>query len=132
VLRVSKIPQPEKLDVVISASARTTFDPNIELVDRFYAVLSILHQVTRHWEKTAPKGEVMKPLKMAQLWTKALDIAADRKLRVDDAFGRRLRLHRLPKDLLQLTNPRQVVTEGTRLPEDVQNWARWVASRRPK
>jgi hypothetical protein len=42
-----------------------------------------------------------------------------------------LRLHRLPADLLALTEPRAVVVNGTRLPEDTQNWSQWVAKEKP-
>jgi hypothetical protein len=73
----------------------------------------------------------MKPETMAKLWDKALDACKARGERIDDAFGRRLRLHRLPGDLLELTDPRQVVVVGTRLPEDVENWWDWVMRRKP-
>lgn len=131
VMQVASIPRPEDLDVVINASATTPFDANAELVDRFYRVLAVLHEQVRQWERKAPKAELMKPATMAKLWNKALGICEQRKLRVRDAFDRPLRLHRLPADLLALTNPRQVVAVGTRLPEDVENWSRWVAQRRP-
>jgi hypothetical protein len=68
---------------------------------------------------------------MAKLWAKALDACAARGERIDDAYGRRLRLSRLPPDLLSLTDPRAVVVVGTRLPEDVENWPAWVAKERP-
>jgi len=48
-----------------------------------------------------------------------------------DAWGRPLRLHRLPADLLALTEPRALIVNGTHLPEDVQNWAQWVAKEKP-
>jgi len=35
------------------------------------------------------------------------------------------------RDLLELTDPRQVVVVGTRLPEDVENWWDWVMRRKP-
>ncbi|MBW2735687.1 MAG: hypothetical protein JRH20_25155, partial [Deltaproteobacteria bacterium] len=131
VLQVASIPRPEDLDVVIHASAQTRFEPNVHLTDRFYRVLTVLHELTRKWEREAPKAELMKPATLAKIWGKALGLCEQRGLKVRDAFGRPLRLHRLPQDLLELTNPRQVVAVGTRLPEDVENWARWVAQRRP-
>jgi hypothetical protein len=131
ILRVSRVPKPEKLDVVISGSHKTRFDPNAELTDRFYTVLAELHRQTRGWEKSAPKSQQMTPKLMASLWKKALDACLARNKKVVDAFGRKLRLHRLPADLLALTDPRQVVAVGTRLPEDVENWSRWVQRRRP-
>ena len=131
VLRVSSVPKPAEIDIVINDSAQTTFDPVAELTDRFYIVLTELHKVTRAWEKSAPSAELMKPETMARLWTQALTDCAARGKQVSDAFGRKLRLHRLPADMLALTDPRQVVTVGTRLPEDTENWPRWVARRKP-
>jgi hypothetical protein len=68
---------------------------------------------------------------MAALWNKALDVCAARGEKVVDAYGRTLKLWRLPPDLLSLTDPRAVVVVGTKLPEDVENWAQWVAKERP-
>ena len=73
----------------------------------------------------------MSPQVMARLWSQALDAVEGRKESAKDAWGRRLRLHRLPSDLLALTEPRMVVINGTRLPEDTQNWAQWVAKEKP-
>jgi hypothetical protein len=73
----------------------------------------------------------MTPAVMAQLWNKSLDAVEARKESASDAWGRRLRLHRLPSDLLSFTEPRAVVINGTRLPEDTQNWAQWVAKEKP-
>ena len=43
-----------------------------------------------------------------------------------DAYGRPLTLDLLPPDLLAQVDPRQVVAKGTRLPEDVVSWQRYV------
>lgn len=131
ILRVARIPDPAELDVVVNSSAEATFDPVAELTDRFYIALAELHAQVRAWEASAPPDEKMTPATMARLWQKALDACAGRGERVDDAFGRRMRLHYLPQDLLALTDPRHVVVVGTRLPEDVENWTEWVARRRP-
>lgn len=131
VLRVTAIPQPPALDAVVNARARSKFDPVEELTDHFYIVLAELHAQARQWETKAPPAEKMQPATMARLWTQALDACAARGEPVTDAYGRRLRLSRLPADLLSLTDPRAVVVVGTRLPEDVENWARWVAKEKP-
>ena len=131
ILRVSRVPYRAELDAEISTSAVTEIDPVAELTERFYPVLAELHAQTRAWEASAPADEQMAPATMARLWNKALDAVAARGGRVDDSFGRRLRLHRLPYDLLELTDPRQVVVVGTRLPEDVENWTEWVSRRKP-
>ncbi|HEX7837357.1 MAG TPA: hypothetical protein VF469_07840, partial [Kofleriaceae bacterium] len=127
VLRVSSIPTPPELDAVAEGHAESPFDPIAELTDRFYVVLAELHAQVRRWEAGAPQGEKMTPVVMAGLWRGALDACAARGERVDDAYGRRLRLSRLPPDLLSLTDPRAVVAVATRLTEDVENWPAWVA-----
>jgi hypothetical protein len=131
VLRVSAIPPPPALDAEIDARAETTFDANGELTDHFYTALAELGAQVRRWEATAPPSERMTSATMAKLWNAALDACEARGEHVDDAFGRRLRLARLPADLLSLTDPRAVVAVGTRLPEDVDNWASWVAKENP-
>jgi hypothetical protein len=130
VLRVSSIPGPAELDAVVNTSAESPFDALAELTDPFYTALGELYVQARIWEATAPAAEKMKPETMVKLWDKALAACEKRGERVDDAFGRRLKLRRLPPDLLTLTAPTAVIS-GTRLPEDVENWAAWVARRRP-
>jgi hypothetical protein len=131
VLRVSSIPQPPELDAVVTASTQSGFDPVEELTDRFYIVLAELHVRARVWEQKAPANEKMRPAKMAELWQQALAACKQRGDKVTDAYGRTLRLRLLPQDLLSLTDPRAVIVVGTRLPEDVENWAAWVAREKP-
>lgn len=131
VLRVSSIPKPPELDAMVSGHATSQFDPVEELTDHFYAVLAELHVQTRAWEKSSPSSEKMRPATMARLWNQALEVVEKRGEPVTDAYGRRLALALLPPDLLALTDPRAVVVLGTRLPEDTENWADWVAKEKP-
>jgi hypothetical protein len=131
VLRVASVPAPPALDAVVEARAESAFDPIAELTDRFYVVLAELHAQVRAWESRAPAAETMTPATMARLWRAALEACAARGERIDDAYGRRLRLSRLPADLLSLTDPRAVVVIATRLTEDVENWPAWVAREPP-
>jgi hypothetical protein len=131
VLRVTTLPTAPDLDAVANGGAATPFDPTVELTDRFYTVLGELHAQTRRWETEAPAAEKMQPETMAKLWQRALDACGGRGERIDDAFGRPLRLSRLPADLLALTDPRAVVLAGTRLPEDVESWTAWVGREQP-
>lgn len=131
VLRVSSIPTAEIQDAPAVATAASSFDPNEDLADHFYTVLSELHAEARTWEEKAPPGEQMNPKLLASLWQKALDACERKKLPNTDAYGRRLRLSQLPEDLLALTDPRQVVVTKTRLPEDVESWNAWVAKEQP-
>lgn len=130
-LRVSSMPPPPTVEAAVPVHGATAFDPNETLVDRFYAVLGELYAQERTWEASAPATEKLTPPVMARLWTQALDAVEAKKESARDAWGRRLRLHRLPSDLLALTDPRSVVVNGTRLPEDVQNWPQWVAKEKP-
>ncbi|RYZ43568.1 MAG: hypothetical protein EOO71_03150 [Myxococcaceae bacterium] len=130
-LRVTEVPKPEELEQRVTANATSPFSPDAELTEPFYAVLTELHARTRKWEETAPQGETLDPQGLARLWKESLAACEQRGEKVTDAFGRRLRLSRLPADLLSLTDPRAVVVSGTRLPEDVVNWGAWVAQESP-
>ncbi len=130
-VRVSSMPPPPQVEAAVSVSGNTVFDPNEAQVDRFYVVLGELYTQVRTWESTAPETEKMTPPVMARLWNQSLDAVEGRKDSARDAWGRRLRLHRLPTDLLSMTEPRAVVVNGTRLPEDTQNWSQWVAKEKP-
>jgi hypothetical protein len=130
-VRVSSMPSPPEVEAAVSLSGSTVFDPNEAQVDRFYVVLGELYNQVRTWETNAPISERMTPPVMARLWNQSLDVVEDRKESARDAWGRKLRLHRLPADLLAMTEPRAVVINGTRLPEDSQNWPQWVAKEKP-
>lgn len=131
ILRVEAIPAPADVDVVLFESAETRFDPIEELTDRFYIALAELHVQTRAWEATAKAGVTLSPSIMSGLWKKALTSCGTRGEKIEDAYGRSLRLHWLPSDLLALTDPANVVADATRLPEDVENWQAWVMREKP-
>lgn len=131
VLRVTQLPTAQSLDAVIQASGDGAFSPVEALTDSFYAALGELYSQTRAWEDAAREGELMSPERMAKLWDTALDAVEKRGVPVVDAYGRRLRLHQLPGDMLALTDPRAVVLDSTHLTEDVEDWARWVAEEQP-
>ncbi|MFT3838525.1 MAG: MG2 domain-containing protein [Myxococcaceae bacterium] len=130
-LKVTALPPLPELEPSLTLNGTTLFDPISPLTDHFYTVLEELHVQTRQWESSAPEGEKMKPATMAKLWTKALDAVETKKGDDHDAYGRRLKLSRLPADLLALTDPRSVVVNATRLPEDTENWSQWVAKEKP-
>ncbi|HZI12330.1 MAG TPA: MG2 domain-containing protein [Myxococcus sp.] len=130
-LRVSGVPQREGGESPVSVAVQAPFDPDVELTEPFYRVLSELTVQVRAWEQAAPEGETLSPAGMAKLWDQALEACEKRGEAVTDAFGRTLKLSRLPPELLALTDPRAVVVSGTRLPEDVENWGAWVAREAP-
>lgn len=131
VLGVTSIPSKPELDVTVSASAETPFDPVEPLTDHFYVVLGELYDQVGRWEESAPEDEKMTPARMAKLWDESIATCDKRGDDVTDIFGRPLTLKRLPDDLLALAAPRAVVVEGTRLPEDMENWLDWVRSSKP-
>lgn len=131
VVRVGAIPAPEDLDRYVTADGMTRFDPLEGLTDAFYRALGGLYAEVRAWENSAPKGERMRPATMARLWQAALTATEKEGEPVQDAYGRPLRLSVLPNDLLALADPRAVVVDGTRLPEDVENWIDWVRKEQP-
>ncbi|MFY0526047.1 MG2 domain-containing protein [Archangium gephyra] len=130
-LRVSGVPQRDGGERRLSLQVSKPFEPEVELTEPFYRVLAELTVQARAWEESAPQSETLSPEGMAALWEKALEACEKRGEAVTDAFGRRLKLSRLPPELLTLTDPRAVVVNGTRLPEDVENWGAWVAREAP-
>ena len=131
VLKVTDVPTPAELDRAVSVYDTTHFDPVEELTDHFYTVLAELHVQTRKWEREEAEDAQMSPEIMAGLWNTALKACRERNEDITDAFGRPLRLHRLPGDLLAMTDPHEVVLDGARLPEDVENWIQWVHQEQP-
>ncbi len=129
--RINAIPAAPAVEGYTSANGETVFDPNETQVDRFYVVLGELNAQVRAWETSAPASEKLTPKTLASLWNKSLGALEKKKESVNDAWGRRMRLYRLPYDLLSLTEPRQLVVDGTRLPEDLENWQQWVAKEKP-
>lgn len=129
VLLVSSVPTPIEIDVSASTSAQTPFDPAAPLADRFYTVLEDLYVVVRGFEEKAPKDEKLTPEKMLALWDDALRSAKKRGKDTTDIFGRPMQLALLPEELINLTDPRLVVADGTRLPEDIEAWTRFVKTK---
>ena len=126
VLLVSQVPTPVELDVYTSANGSTVFDPLSPLTDRFFTALEDLYVEVRKFEASAGPDEKLTPQVMLTLWERALDDAKGRGAIITDAFGRRLTLRLLPEELVALTDPRLVVADATRLPEDVEDWVRFA------
>ncbi len=128
VLRVTALPSAADRDAWINVRGEERFDTIGPLTDAFYSVLVALHANVHAWEQSAETGKMLELDTYEKLWGQALDDVAAHGS-VDDAFGRKLVLERLPDDLLALCDPRQVVIDGTRLPEDVEPWIPWVRGR---
>ena len=132
--RVSSRPDLEPVDTPVSANKLDLPDPRAVLVDHFFPLLAELLRQERAWEKQAGKDDKLDPTQAALLWSQAVDAVAvrDGEAAVLDAYGRRLRLHQLPADLLDMTAPHNIVADGTRLPQDLENWTQWVVREEPK
>ncbi|MCB9758944.1 MAG: hypothetical protein H6739_03820 [Alphaproteobacteria bacterium] len=126
VQRVSVLDTTSPHAAPVSRSGYHTFDPDEELASAFYEVLGDVHLAVREWESSAPEGELLTNPEMAELWTGVLDAREAAGAPVTDAYQRRLDLWELPDDLLALTEPRILVRDGTRVPEDIDPWMRWV------
>jgi hypothetical protein len=130
VTRVSGLPSRAESDVWVTVATSESFDALAPLTDHFYTALAALHGQVRAWEKSAEPKKMLDLETYAGLWEDSLEVVEKSEQSVEDAYGRRLALHRLPDDLLALADPRQVVIDGTRLPEDVEPWIPWVRERR--
>ncbi|MDP2317033.1 MAG: MG2 domain-containing protein [Pseudomonadota bacterium] len=127
VLRVSTLPAlPPGADRVDIVHTTGSFTPDAELADAFYGLYRHARAEVRAWEAATPAGEVLTAATMVTLWEKAL-----RAHPTADPFGRPLHLSTLPSDLLALSDPRFMASDGARLPEDVENWSVYVAAEAP-
>ncbi len=126
VLRVQSLPMDPAGDTELYASTQAGPDATLELTEAFYAVYSRLRQSVRAWQAAAPEGEQMDPAGMAKLWADALGQQMRAGEPFEDAWGRPVTLDVLPDELLAQVDPRVVVTDATRLPEDVVDWIGWV------
>ncbi|MBI4816061.1 MAG: hypothetical protein HY791_07385 [Deltaproteobacteria bacterium] len=131
VLRVNRESKEVPAELPVSTQLVATFDAESILNERFHAVLAELHAATRAWEEKAPPSEVLAPERLVELWNVALSQVEARGQSVEDAFGRKLRLANLPDELLELVDPRAVVVDGARLPEDFDPFIPWVRGSKP-
>jgi hypothetical protein len=124
--RIADIPATPAEAEAVDVSGATPFDPVVPLAETFYELLSDARLRVSAWEEGAPEGELMTPERMVDLWNEMLKERTRNGQPVEDAYGRALELHRLPSDLLELADPRLLVADKRRLPEDVENWQAYV------
>jgi hypothetical protein len=124
--RISDIPATPAEAEAVDVSGATPFDPVVPLAETFYELLSDARMRVSAWEEGAREDELMTPERMVALWDDMLKERARDGQPVEDAYGRALELHRLPSDLLELADPRLLVADKRRLPEDVENWQAYV------
>ncbi len=131
VLRVGARPEVPALDTPGTGHGATAIDPHAVLVDHFFGVATIAFERLEAWTRAAPAEDKLVPRTMARLWREALDEAARRGVPHTDAFGRPIRLATVPPELLALLAPSAVGVAPERLPEDIEDWATFVARERP-
>ncbi len=124
--RIADIPATPAEAEAVDAVGSKPFDPVVPLTETFYELLSDARQRVSAWEEGAPEGELLTNERMVSLWNTMLKERVRDELPVDDAYGRRLELHRLPSDLLELADPRLLVADKRRLPEDIEPWQAYV------
>jgi hypothetical protein len=126
VLRLTNLPMDPAGDEALYANGRTTHDDTEVLTRNFYRALDRLHRDVGAWEASAAAGELVTNEKMVGFWKGALAALRKEGDPAVDAFDRELTLDVLPADLLAQVDPRAVVDDATRLPEDVVAWDRFV------
>jgi hypothetical protein len=130
-LSVATIPLEDLSEPRVGGSVSVRPDALAELEAAFYLGAEALVSRVRAWERSAPKGELMTPDRLADMWTAMLDASASSGEPLLDPYGRRLELWLLGDQRLAQIGPREVVASGTRLPEDVESWVDAVNRRRP-
>ena len=129
--RVSDIPVNPLTEEGVSTEDASPPLTEVPLVENFYQVLSHVRQQVAVWERDAPDGQTMTPRRMWDLWEATLRERRSAGLPCTDAFGEPLHLWRLSADLLTLTDPRLLVSDARRLPEDVENWQDFIQREAP-
>jgi len=125
-LRMNQLPRTHRQETFAWGNGASIFDPEVVLTEAFYALLGRAMREVARWEEETPAGVMLSLEITAALWGRALEHQHDAGLPCTDAFGIPLTLDRLPDDLLRLTDPRWLVSDARRLPEDVQDWVGWV------
>ncbi len=126
VLRVGTLPADPAGHRAVRASASGLADVDSPLTLGFYRVLEKAVELVRAWEASAPEDQMLTAERMVGIWARALDEVEAAGEPAVDGFGRPLTLAVLPEELLDQVDPRQMASDGTRLPEDVVNWFAYV------
>lgn len=126
VLAISDLPMEPGGDAPAMGAGSARADTADKLTRNFYRALDRATERLRTWEKDAPATELLQPTAMVALWDGALaDLRATGEPAVD-GYGRELTLEVLPPQLLALTDPRTLVSDAARLPEDFVGWTQYV------
>ena len=113
-------------DAAASTQGTSPFDPRAVLVETFYSVLVRAAADLSTWEKAAPATETLDAARMVAFWDGALAALEAEGRPVVDGYGRRLSLGVVPVDLLAQVDPRKLVSDATRMPEDAEDFVQYV------
>lgn len=125
-LRIADLPMDAGGDERQSAGASSRADTETELLTSFYRVLETTIAAVREWERSAPDTETLDPSRLVELYDGARATLRRAGTPAVDGFGRELTLPALPPDLLAQLEPQRVVSDATRLPEDLVSLERHV------
>ena len=126
VLRISNLPMDPAGDRPTHGAGSRLATTAEQRTDNFYRALATTVAKVRAWEESAPAGDMMDPARMVALYDEALDDLRREGQPAVDGFGRPLTLDLLPPELLEQVDPRRVVADATRLPEDIESFTRYV------
>jgi hypothetical protein len=128
-MRISALGQADGGEVKVDGRAQDGPDTELELALSFWRARTRLMADVRRWETEAPAGKTLQPADVAERWDAALDALEAAGKPAVDGFGRPLRLVLLPPHLLTELDPRKLVSDATRVAEDVESWTGWVDRR---
>lgn len=126
VLRISSLPPSQPGSDNVNAYGEGFADVEGPLSDAFYQLYAEARKAVRSWEKSAPEAELMTAERMVKVWEATLAAHP-----TTDPFGRPLHLSILPGNLRDLVDPRVIVSDARRLPEDVENWSLYILTEAP-
>ena len=126
VLRIDTLPMDPAGDSPSSGSGQEQADTEAQTSRSFYRALDRATARLRAWEEAAKDNELLEPEEMVQIWRSALADLRDEGDPAVDGYGRELDLAVLPPALLAMTDPRTLVADGARLPEDFVGWTQYV------
>ena len=126
VLRISSLPPSQPGSDSVNVYGEGFADVETPLSDAYYQLYGEVRKSVRAWEKSAAEGELMTAERMVATWEATLAAHP-----TTDPFGRALHLSILPANLRDLADPRVIVSDGRRLPEDIENWSLFVLTEAP-
>jgi hypothetical protein len=125
-LRIGDLPDDAGGEKRMDTHARGDSERGVLQAEAFHRVLTRLYGDVAAWESSAPEGEIMTNARLAEMYDAALDAVRDSGRPVVDSYGVEVTLGVLPPELLTLADPRELVGDATRLPEDVVDWQVYV------